>query len=72
MTLNKGLEIVSLEPAMSELKLTPEALEVPVPSFLVQRTTQVCLAACKHAPDAAGHGMACNSSCRVAERGCCC
>ncbi len=57
-TLNKGLEIVSLEPAMSELTLTPEALEVPVPSFLVHRTTQVCPAAQAHALNDAGYSMA--------------
>ena len=62
-TLNMGLEFVSLEPAMSELKFTPEALEVPVPSFLVRRSTQVCPAAYTYALNAAGHSMAHYSSC---------
>ena len=57
-TLNQGLEFVSLESAMSELKLTPEALEVPVPAFLVHQTPQVCPAAHTFTLIATSHSMA--------------
>ena len=40
-TLNKGMDIMSFEPAMTELNLTPEALDIPVPGFLVQEPPQV-------------------------------
>ena len=40
-TLNKGMDIMSLEPAMTELKLTPEALDIPVPDYLIHRHSQV-------------------------------
>ena len=39
--LNKGLDVMGLEPAISELELTPDAVDVPVPGFLIQRPPQV-------------------------------
>ncbi len=40
-TLNKGMDIMSLEPAMTELKLAPEALNAPVPGYLIFSRPQV-------------------------------
>lgn len=39
--LNKGMDIIGLEPAITELRLTPEALDIPVPQYLVYRPSQV-------------------------------
>ncbi len=34
--LNKGLDFVSLDDILVDLKLTPEVLEVPVPQYFIK------------------------------------
>ena len=69
--LNKGLEILSLEPAMAELELTPENLDVPVPAHLVHKAHRVRPAAATALPahyrllhGKAGDQRSCHCYCR--------
>ncbi len=39
--LNKGLDFMCMEPAMTTLLLTPDMLEVPIPSFFLNDRVQV-------------------------------